>query len=79
MSRIAEAFKDHKAFIPFVTCGDPDIGTTKKIVKEMVKNGADLVELGIPFSDPTAEGPTIQNANLRALSGGVIRRRSLTW
>lgn len=75
MSRIAEAFKDHKAFIPFVTCGDPDIETTKKIVKEMVKNGADLVELGIPFSDPTAEGPTIQNANLRALSGGVNKEK----
>ena len=71
MSRIKEAFKDGKAFIPFVTCGDPDLDTTKKIVREMVKNGANLVELGIPFSDPTAEGPVIQGANLRALTGGV--------
>ena len=71
MSRIKEAFQNGKAFIPFITCGDPDLGTTKEIVKAMVDNGADLVELGIPFSDPTAEGPVIQGANLRALSGGV--------
>ncbi len=71
MSKIKEAFKNGKAFIPFVTCGDPDLETTIEIVKEAVKNGADLVELGIPFSDPTAEGPVIQGANLRALSGGV--------
>ena len=71
MSKIKEAFKNGKAFIPFVTCGDPDLDTTIEIVKEAVKNGADLVELGIPFSDPTAEGPVIQGANLRALSGGV--------
>lgn len=71
MNRIKSAFANGKAFIPFVTCGDPDLATTKKIVLEMVKNGANLVELGIPFSDPTAEGPVIQGANLRALSGGV--------
>ena len=71
MSRIKEAFQNRKAFIPFITCGDPDLGTTKEIVKAMVDNGADLVELGIPFSDPTAEGPVIQAANLRALKGGV--------
>lgn len=71
MSNIKEAFKNGKAFIPFITCGDPDLDTTIEIVKEMVKNGADLVELGIPFSDPTAEGPVIQGANLRALTGGV--------
>lgn len=71
MSRIKEAFKNGKAFIPFITCGDPDIETTKKIVREMVKNGANLIELGIPFSDPTAEGPVIQGANLRALTGGI--------
>lgn len=71
MSRIKEAFANGKAFIPFITCGDPDLETTKKIIKEMVANGADLVELGIPFSDPTAEGPVIQDANLRALSGNV--------
>ena len=71
MSKIKEAFAKGKAFIPFVTCGDPDLETTGKIVREMVKNGADLIELGIPFSDPTAEGPVIQGANIRALSGGV--------
>ncbi|MBQ9279399.1 MAG: tryptophan synthase subunit alpha [Lachnospiraceae bacterium] len=75
MSRINEAFKDKKAFIPFITCGDPDIETTRALVNEMVKNGADLVELGIPFSDPTAEGPTIQGANLRALSGGINKEK----
>jgi len=71
MSRIIEAFQNHKAFIPFITCGDPDLETTKKIVKEMVKNGADLIELGIPFSDPTAEGPVIMDADNRALSAGT--------
>ena len=71
MSNIAKAFESGKAFIPFVTCGDPDLETTGKIVREMAANGADLIELGIPFSDPTAEGPVIQGANIRALSGGV--------
>ncbi|MGN0611909.1 MAG: tryptophan synthase subunit alpha [Ruminiclostridium sp.] len=68
---IAKAFENKKAFIPFITCGDPDLETTAKIVRAAVENGADLVELGIPFSDPTAEGPVIQGANIRALSGGV--------
>ena len=71
MSNIRKAFENGKAFIPFITCGDPDLETTKAAVREMVKNGADLIELGIPFSDPTAEGPVIQEANVRALSGGV--------
>ncbi|WP_029320545.1 tryptophan synthase subunit alpha [Butyrivibrio sp. AE3004] len=71
MSKIAEAFKNKKAFIPFITCGDPDLDTTKKIISELVKNGADLIELGIPFSDPTAEGPVIQGANIRALKNGI--------
>ena len=71
MSRIKQAFENGKAFIPFITCGDPDLETTELLVKAAVDNGADLVELGIPFSDPTAEGPVIQGANLRALSGGV--------
>ena len=69
--RIREAFVDGKAFIPFITCGDPDIETTGKLIRAAVKNGADLIELGIPFSDPTAEGPIIQGANIRALQGGV--------
>ncbi len=71
MSKIKSAFENGKAFIPFITCGDPDLETTAKIVREAVANGADLIELGIPFSDPTAEGPVIQAANIRALSGGV--------
>ena len=71
MSNIQKAFKHGKAFIPFVTCGDPDLETTAAIVRAMAQSGADLIELGIPFSDPTAEGPVIQGANLRALSGGV--------
>ncbi len=71
MSNIRSAFRNGKAFIPFITCGDPDLETTAKIVRAAAENGADLIELGIPFSDPTAEGPVIQGANLRALSGGV--------
>ena len=71
MSNIYKAFNHGKAFIPFITCGDPDIETTKKSVRTAVDNGADLIELGIPFSDPTAEGPVIQGANLRALNGGI--------
>ena len=71
MSRIREAFAKGKAFIPFITCGDPDLETTEAVVMAAIENGADLVELGIPFSDPTAEGPVIQAANLRALTGGV--------
>ena len=71
MSNIKKAFENGKAFIAFITCGDPDLETTKKVVLEACKNGADLIELGIPFSDPTAEGPVIQGANIRALAGGV--------
>lgn len=71
MSKISKAFEQGKAFIPFITCGDPDLSTTEQIVREAVRNGADLIELGIPFSDPTAEGPVIQGANIRALAGGV--------
>jgi tryptophan synthase alpha chain len=71
MSNIYKAFENGKAFIPFITCGDPDLETTKKVVKAAADNGADLIELGIPFSDPTAEGPVIQEANLRALSNGI--------
>ncbi len=71
MSRIREAFAGGKAFIPFITCGDPNLDTTAAVVKACAENGADLIELGIPFSDSTAEGPVIQGANLRALKGGV--------
>ncbi len=71
MSNIRKAFENGKAFIPFITCGDPDLETTKACIYEMVKAGADLIELGIPFSDPTAEGPVIQEANVRALLAGT--------
>ena len=71
MSNISKAFQNGKAFIPFITCGDPDLATTEAVVRVAVENGADLIELGIPFSDPTAEGPVIQGANLRALNGGI--------
>lgn len=71
MTKIADAFANGKAFIPFLTCGDPDLETTEKLIGAIAEAGADLIELGIPFSDPTAEGPVIQNANLRALSAGT--------
>lgn len=75
MSNIRTAFENGKAFIAFITCGDPDLETTADAVRAAVENGADLIELGIPFSDPTAEGPVIQGANIRALSGGVTTDR----
>ena len=71
MSNIKKAFENGKAFIAFITCGDPDLETTAAAVRSAAENGADLIELGIPFSDPTAEGPVIQGANVRALKGGV--------
>lgn len=71
MSNIKSAFEHGKAFIPFITCGDPNLETTGKLVRAAVENGADLIELGIPFSDPTAEGPVIQKANIRALASGI--------
>ena len=71
MSRIEEAFANKKAFIPFVTAGDPTLDTTREIILAMQEAGADLIEIGIPFSDPVAEGPVIQEADIRALSGGT--------
>lgn len=71
MSKLTDAFKKGKAFIGFLTCGDPDLETTEKLIPAMEKAGAAIIELGIPFSDPTAEGPVIQQANERALKGGV--------
>ncbi|MCI5494365.1 MAG: tryptophan synthase subunit alpha [Lachnospiraceae bacterium] len=71
MSNIRKAFDHGKAFIPFITCGDPSLEVTEQIVIEMEKAGADLIELGIPFSDPTAEGPVIMEANIRALAAGT--------
>jgi len=71
MNKIADAFKNGKAFIGFVTAGDPDLETSEKIIVKMAQAGCDLIEVGIPFSDPIAEGPVIQNANVRALSQGT--------
>ena len=71
MNRIREAFAHGKAFIPFITAGYPDLETTRQVVRAAQENGADLIEIGIPFSDPTAEGPVIQTANVRALEKGI--------
>ena len=71
MSRIEEAFQKHKAFIAFITVGDPDLETTERVVHAAVENGADLIELGIPFSDPTAEGPVIMETDEVALKAGT--------
>lgn len=71
MIKISDAFDNKKAFIAFITVGDPDPASTEKIVRAAVEGGADLIELGIPFSDPTAEGPVIMEADLRALAAGT--------
>ncbi|MDA8162783.1 MAG: tryptophan synthase subunit alpha [Desulfobacteraceae bacterium] len=76
MSRIAGVFKKLKlkgeaALIPFVTMGDPDLDVTEALVMEMEKRGADIIELGFPFSDPLADGPVIQAASNRALARGI--------
>jgi len=75
MNRIEAVFNNKKAFIPFITAGDPCIEITEQLVLCMVEAGADLIELGIPFSDPVAEGPIIQEADYRALSAGVTTDR----
>lgn len=77
MTRIEKTFTDLKmrgeaALIPFITAGDPDLATTLDIMRALERNGADCIELGIPFSDPTADGPTIQRASARALENGSI-------
>lgn len=71
MSKIADAFNGKKAFVGFITAGDPTLETTKKTILKMQEAGCSLVEIGIPFSDPIAEGPVIQNANIRALKNNV--------
>lgn len=75
MSRISEVFINGKAFIPFITAGDPNLETTERLVLAMAEAGADLIELGIPFSDPVAEGSVIQQADERALAGGTTTDR----
>ena len=70
MNKIRDAFKNGKAFIPFITGGDPDLETTEKLLYTLAEAGADLIEIGIPFSDPIAEGPVIEAADERALKAG---------
>ena len=70
MNRLAQVFNGKKAFIPFITGGDPDIATTASLIIAMAESGADMIEIGVPFSDPVAEGPVIQKASKRALLGG---------
>jgi tryptophan synthase alpha chain len=82
MSRIAERFAalraaKERAFVPFVTAGDPDLETTGELILALAENGADLIEIGIPFSDPSADGPTIQRASERALARGTTLRGTL--
>lgn len=79
MSKIAQVFKNkQKCFIPFVTAGDPDLAVTKELILAMVAAGADIIEIGIPFSDPVAEGEVIQRANVRALSAGTTTDKIFT-
>ncbi len=68
MSKIKEAFQKKKVFVGFLTAGDPSLEKTEEFIVEMERAGVGLIEIGIPFSDPIAEGPVIQNANVRALS-----------
>lgn len=75
MSKLRSAFAAGSAFAAFFTCGDPDLETTAAAIRAAVDSGADLIELGIPFSDPTAEGPAIQASNLRALKAGITTDR----
>lgn len=70
-NRIQNAFNNKKAFIAFIPAGDPDLESTEEFIFALEKAGTDLIELGIPFSDPIADGIVIQKANLRALAGGV--------
>jgi tryptophan synthase alpha chain len=82
MSRLAERFaalrsRGERALVPFVTAGDPDLKTTEALVLAMAEEGADAIELGVPFSDPIADGPTIQRASQRALANGTSLRRVL--
>ena len=79
MSKIKNAFAGGKAFIPFITCGDPDLETTERLVKAMAEAGADMIELGIPFSDPTAEGPVIQAAAPERWNKERLRIGYLEW
>lgn len=71
MSRISKVFEKEKALMAYITCGDPDLDTTTEVIKSAVGNGVNIIGMGIPFSDPTAEGTIIQESNIRALSKGI--------
>jgi len=75
MTDLERVFKNGKAFIPFITAGDPTLEITERLIFGMAEAGADLIELGIPFSDPVAEGPVIQQADIRALSSGTTTNK----
>jgi tryptophan synthase alpha chain len=82
MTRISQTFEylhkiHERALIPYVTAGDPDLEMTKRLVREMVRRGGDIIEIGVPFSDPLADGPIIQRASQRALQGGTTLRKIL--
>ena len=77
MSRISDAFARGRVLIPFLTCGDPDLETTQAAVRALAQAGAGMIALGIPFSDPTAEGPVVQAANARALAAGTTADKAL--
>jgi tryptophan synthase alpha chain len=82
MSRISQTFerlqkRHERALIPYVTAGDPDLEMTQRLVREMVRRGGDIIEIGVPFSDPLADGPIIQRASQRALQGGTTVRKIL--
>src|SRR5829696_8351313 len=82
MGRIEAKFHElkrlgRKAFIPYITAGDPDLQTTARLILALEKNGADIIELGVPFSDPMADGPVIQRASERALRKNVSAKDCL--
>ena len=79
MNKIQQAFSNGKAFIPFVTAGDPDLATTEALIVAMAQAGADIIEIGIPFSDPIAEGPVIQEADVRARRQALPLTKFLIW
>ena len=82
MSRLAQVFAnlpaDQKAFIPFITAGDSGLDNTFELMQVLVKNGADVIELGVPFSDPMADGPMIAKSHQRAVTDGVSLKDVLT-
>lgn len=71
MNRVEQVFSDRKALIPYITAGDPDLKTTEELLLTLDKSGADIIEVGVPYSDPLADGPVIQAAGQRALKSGT--------